>query len=36
MLATMYAAPGIGLAGPQVGAMQRIFVMDCSSEEDES
>lgn len=30
MLATMYDAPGRGLAGPQVGAMQRIFVMDCS------
>jgi len=29
MLDTMYAAPGRGLAGPQVGAMLRIFVMDC-------
>lgn len=28
MLETMYAAPGRGLAGPQVGAMLRIFVMD--------
>ena len=28
MIATMYAAPGRGLAGPQVGAMRRIFVMD--------
>jgi peptide deformylase len=28
MLETMYAAPGRGLAGPQVGAMRRIFVMD--------
>nr|WP_254899069.1 peptide deformylase [Thalassococcus arenae] len=25
---TMYAAPGRGLAAPQVGAMQRVFVMD--------
>ncbi|MGJ8603319.1 MAG: peptide deformylase [Marivita sp.] len=25
---TMYAAPGRGLAGPQVGLMQRVFVMD--------
>ena len=25
---TMYAANGIGLAGPQVGVMERIFVMD--------
>ncbi|MEI4471430.1 peptide deformylase [Frigidibacter sp. MR17.24] len=29
MLDTMYAAPGRGLAGPQVGEMVRIFVMDC-------
>lgn len=28
MFDTMYAAPGRGLAGPQVGVMQRIFVMD--------
>jgi peptide deformylase len=28
MLETMYAAPGRGLAGPQVGAMKRLFVMD--------
>ncbi len=28
MLETMYAAPGRGLAAPQVGATQRIFVMD--------
>jgi peptide deformylase len=28
MLDTMYAAPGRGLAGPQIGVMQRIFVMD--------
>ncbi len=28
MLETMYAAPGRGLAGPQVGVMRRIFVMD--------
>lgn len=29
MLETMYDAPGIGLAAPQVGAMKRIIVMDC-------
>jgi peptide deformylase len=29
MLATMYDAPGIGLAAPQVGAMARLLVMDC-------
>lgn len=28
MLETMYAAPGRGLAGPQVGALVRLFVMD--------
>ncbi len=28
MLATMYRAPGIGLAAPQVGISQRLFVMD--------
>ncbi len=29
MLETMYDAPGIGLAAPQVGVMQRMLVMDC-------
>jgi peptide deformylase len=29
MLETMYHAPGVGLAAPQVGVMARIFVMDC-------
>jgi len=28
MVATMYAAPGLGLAGPQVGVRKRIFVYD--------
>lgn len=28
MLATMYAAKGRGLAAPQVGILQRLFVMD--------
>ena len=28
MVATMYAAPGLGLAGPQVGVQKRIFVFD--------
>ncbi|MFD1794584.1 peptide deformylase [Paracoccus aurantiacus] len=28
MLATMYDAPGIGLAAPQVGVLSRLFVMD--------
>ncbi len=30
MLETMYAAPGRGLAAPQVGALMRLFVMDCT------
>lgn len=29
MLETMYAAPGIGLAAPQVGVTKRLIVMDC-------
>ena len=29
MLATMYDAPGIGLAAPQVGVLRRVVVMDC-------
>lgn len=28
MLATMYAAPGRGLAAPQIGVTKRLFVMD--------
>ena len=30
MIDTMYAAPGIGLAAPQVGVALRIFVIDLS------
>lgn len=30
MIATMYAAPGIGLAAPQVGVSLRLFVVDLS------
>ena len=30
MIETMYAAPGIGLAAPQVGVPQRVFVVDLS------
>lgn len=29
MLETMYDAPGIGLAAPQVGVLSRLLVMDC-------
>ena len=34
MLETMYDAPGIGLAAPQIGVTQRLIVMDCVKEED--
>ena len=30
MLETMYAAPGRGLAAPQVGHLVRMFVMDAA------
>ena len=30
MLATMYDAPGVGLAAPQVGVNLRVFVMDAN------
>ncbi|MDU8943986.1 peptide deformylase [Ovoidimarina sediminis] len=33
MLQTMYDAPGIGLAAPQVGVLKRLLVMDCVKEE---
>jgi len=32
LLDTMYAAPGVGLAAPQVGASQRIVVLDTDHE----
>ncbi|WP_137702471.1 peptide deformylase [Marimonas lutisalis] len=35
MLETMYDAPGIGLAAPQVGVLQRLIVLDCVKEEGE-
>jgi peptide deformylase len=34
MLATMYGAPGIGLAAPQVGVGIRLIVLDCEKGED--
>jgi peptide deformylase len=36
MIETMYAAPGIGLAAPQVGVPLRIFVVDLSLGHDPS
>jgi peptide deformylase len=35
MLETMYDAPGIGLAAPQVGVGLRLIVMDCAKREDQ-
>ena len=32
MLETMYAAPGIGLAAPQVGVSRRLIVLDVAGE----
>ena len=34
MAATMYDAPGIGLAAPQVNISKRVIVMDCSRDEE--
>lgn len=34
MFETMYGAPGVGLAAPQVGVSKRLFVMDCSGGKD--
>jgi peptide deformylase len=34
MLETMYKAPGIGLAAPQVGALKRVIVVDIAREDE--
>lgn len=34
MLETMYAAPGVGLAAPQVGVAKRVIVVDAAREGD--
>ena len=34
MLATMYEAPGIGLAATQLGVMKQVFVMDCAGKDE--
>jgi peptide deformylase len=36
MLETMYDAPGIGLAAPQLGVLRRLIVLDCIKEEGEA
>lgn len=33
MLETMYAAPGVGLAAPQVGVLERVLVVDCAAKD---
>ena len=35
MLETMYAAPGIGLAAPQVGVLERVIVVDVAGQDEE-
>lgn len=35
MLETMYDAPGIGLAAPQVGVSKRMLVVDCARKGDD-
>jgi peptide deformylase len=34
MTETMYAAPGVGLAAPQIGVHQRIIVIDVAAQDD--
>ncbi|MDR0956844.1 MAG: peptide deformylase [Endomicrobium sp.] len=36
MFETMYAAPGVGLAAPQIGILARICVVDISKEQNSS
>jgi len=36
MLETMYHAPGIGLAAPQVGVTKRVLVVDVSDDDDKN
>ena len=36
MLETMYLAPGIGLAAPQVGVTKRVIVIDSSGKDEDS
>jgi peptide deformylase len=36
MAETMYAAPGVGLAAPQIGVSLRVFVIDIAGEDEPS
>lgn len=35
MAETMYAAPGVGLAAPQIGVSKRLFLVDTAASDDE-
>jgi len=35
MIDTMYDAPGVGLAAPQIGVLKRVLVMDCTGKDEE-
>lgn len=35
MAETMYAAPGVGLAAPQIGVSKRVFIVDVATDDDE-
>jgi peptide deformylase len=35
MAETMYAAPGVGLAAPQIGESKRLFIVDVATGDDE-
>lgn len=36
MAETMYAAPGVGLAAPQIGVSLQLFIIDVATDEDEA
>ena len=36
LMQTMYDAPGIGLAAPQVGVLRQVLVIDCAKGEEEA
>lgn len=35
MAETMYAAPGVGLAAPQIGVSKRLFIVDVATDDEE-
>ena len=35
MAETMYAAPGVGLAAPQIGEAYRLFIIDVAADDEE-